>query len=159
MKKVLQSSAKIRFQDCDPFKHLYNTRYLDYFLNAREDQILKDYDIDVFGNMNSSGQTWVVTDHQICYLKPVVMQETVIIESQLIHTTARSLTVEMRMWDENKSGLKSILWTKFIYYNIQTQRPDLHPENLNELFTEILLPLEQTEFEERKNYLVRMKKP
>ncbi len=157
MKKILQSAAKIRFQDCDPFKHLYNTRYLDYFLNAREDHILEAYGINVFDNMNGSGQTWVVTDHQICYLKPVTMQETVIIESQLTQVTPRSLTVEMRMWDENKYSLKSIIWTKFIYYNIKTQRPDLHSEKLSNLFTEILLPVEQENFEDRKNHLVRNK--
>ena len=29
----------VRFQDCDPFGHLNNARYIDYFLNARQDQI------------------------------------------------------------------------------------------------------------------------
>ena len=43
----LQSAVKIRFQDCDPFNHLNNAAYLNYFVNAREDQISKHYGIDI----------------------------------------------------------------------------------------------------------------
>ena len=35
MKKLpntLQSTVKIRFQDCDPFNHLNNAAYLNYFV-------------------------------------------------------------------------------------------------------------------------------
>ena len=28
-----------RFSDCDPFGHLNNARYIDYFINAREDHL------------------------------------------------------------------------------------------------------------------------
>jgi len=48
MDKVLKSKVKIRFQDCDPFNHLNNSKYIDYFINAREEQILKHYDLDIF---------------------------------------------------------------------------------------------------------------
>ena len=34
MEKVLKSRAKVRFQDCDPFNHLNNARYIDYFLKV-----------------------------------------------------------------------------------------------------------------------------
>lgn len=41
--KELESIAVARFQDCDPFSHLNNARYIDYFLNAREDQLALFY--------------------------------------------------------------------------------------------------------------------
>ena len=155
MKNIVQSSVKIRFQDCDPFNHLYNTRYLDYFLNAREDQLLEFYGLNVFQRLAEGGQIWVVSENQVCYLRPASMQETVLIESQLIQATSRSLLVEMRMWDENKSILKSILWTNFIYFNIRTQKPEPHPAELSRLFNEIVLPVEQQTFADRKRYLTR----
>jgi acyl-CoA thioester hydrolase len=37
----------IRFSDCDPFGHLNNSKYLDYFINAREDHLKENYDIDL----------------------------------------------------------------------------------------------------------------
>ncbi len=155
MKNILQSTAKVRFQDCDPFNHLYNTRYLDYFLNTREDQLLDAYKLDVFGNMNDGGFVWLVSSNQICYLKPANMGESIVIDSQLIEETFRSLVVEMRMWDEEMTELKAMLLTKFVYYNIKTQKPALHPEPLSILFKEIVLPVAQNNFEERKTFLIR----
>lgn len=37
-KKLLESKAKVRFHDCDPFNHLNNSRYIDYMVTARGDQ-------------------------------------------------------------------------------------------------------------------------
>ncbi|MGY3211982.1 acyl-CoA thioesterase [Mucilaginibacter sp. HD30] len=155
MQTILQSEAKVRFQDCDPFNHLYSTRYLDYFLNAREDQLLAAYQLNVFQDMMEKGLVWVIAGSQICYLKPVLMGETVQIESQLIAFTPRTLAVEMRMWDESKAVLKSMMWTNFTYFNIQTQRTALHSDELTQLFETIHLPVEQKDFEERKKELIR----
>ena len=44
----LESTAVIRFQDCDPFGHLNNARYIDYFLNARQDQIAAAYGLALY---------------------------------------------------------------------------------------------------------------
>ncbi len=155
METILQSATKVRFQDCDPFNHLYNSRYLDYFLNAREDQLLSAYNLNVFSGMNDSGLVWVVSSNQICYLKPASMGESIIIDSQLIEVTPRNLTVEMRMWDEGKANLKSILWTKFTYFDIKTQKPALHSEELSQLFKEVHLPVGQVSFDDRKNHLIQ----
>ena len=45
--QLLESSHLIRFPDCDPFNHLNNARYLDYFINAREDQVWDAYGINI----------------------------------------------------------------------------------------------------------------
>ena len=42
MNKNPNLDYKIRFNDGDLFGHLNNSRYLDYFINAREDH-LKEY--------------------------------------------------------------------------------------------------------------------
>lgn len=61
MEKVLESKVKIRFQDCDPFNHLNNSRYIDYFINAREDQLIKHYDLNVYEYVKKFGKGWVVS--------------------------------------------------------------------------------------------------
>ena len=42
--KRTTSHHRVRFADCDPMGHLYNARYLDYFMHAREDQLRENYD-------------------------------------------------------------------------------------------------------------------
>ena len=38
-----ESKVAIRFQDCDPFAHLNNAKYIEYFINAREDHLIQAY--------------------------------------------------------------------------------------------------------------------
>ena len=85
MEQVLESKIRVRFQDCDPFNHLNNSSYLDYFFNAREDQLLKFYDIDIYKHVQKQGKGWVVVTNQISYLKPALVTETVTIQSQIIN--------------------------------------------------------------------------
>ena len=92
---ILTSHTKIRFQDCDPFQYLNNARFIDYFLNARGDQILEHYDIDIYG---SQGFSWLVGSNQIAYFKPAMLNEKVYIETQIIQFSFRNIKVEMRMF-------------------------------------------------------------
>ena len=62
---IPSSILTIRFQDCDPFNHLNNGRYVDYFLNAREDQLLEHYDLDIYKIARETGLCWVVSTSQI----------------------------------------------------------------------------------------------
>jgi len=149
MEKILKTKRKVRFQDCDPFNHLNNSKYLEYFINVREDQIAENYDLDIFEYMKTTGLSWVVASNQISYLKPAFTMETVLIESQLIQYTDNLLLVEMKMWNENETELKAILWIKFIQYNIQTKKATSHSEDLMKLFESVVLPVDQSVFENR----------
>ncbi len=155
MEKILSSIARIRFQDCDPFNHLNNSKYIDYFINAREDQVRDEYELDIFTLAGEKGVSWVVSSHQIHYLKPATLMEKVVIESQLFGFTAKSLHVEMRLWDEGHTQLKSILWTQFIHISLKTQRPVDHSESLMELFANVLEPVAENDLAERFNALTK----
>ena len=154
MKKILESTAKVRFQDCDPFHHLNNSKYIDYFVNAREDQILNDYELDVFGQINTLGKSWVVTAHQIAYIKPAILNEEIVIISQLIEFSTSSLRVEMKMFDKTKTVLKAVLWTTFAYFDIQNKKKAEHSTELNSLFTAIVNPIENSSFEKRCSQII-----
>ncbi len=149
MKKSLESKVKVRFQDCDPFNHLNNSKYIDYFVNAREDQILQHYNLDAFAQMNTLGKSWVVTTHQIAYIKPAILNEEVIIMSQLIGHSNSTLRVEMKMFDQSKTSLKAILWSTFAYFDIRNKVKASHSTELDDLFKEILNPIDDQSFEKR----------
>ena len=149
MEKILKTKRKVRFQDCDPFNHLNNSKYLEYFINVREDQIAENYDLDIFKYMKTTGLSWVVASNQISYLKPAFTMETILIESQLIQYTDNLLLVEMKMWNEDETELKAMLWVKFIHYNIQAKKVANHSEDLIKLFQSVVLPVDQAIFENR----------
>jgi len=151
--KVVESKAKIRFQDCDPFNHLNNGKYTDYFMNHREDELITNYDIDIYKMARLEGKSWVSSTNQIAYLRPALLMETVVIESQLIYFDDSNLRAEMRMYNEDKSHLKAIIWCGFVHYNLLNQKREIHSDDMLALFKSILNSVNANSFEERLLHL------
>jgi acyl-CoA thioester hydrolase len=146
----------VRFQDCDPFAHLNNARYIDYFLNARADQVWEHYGIDIFG---SSGTSWVVGSNQIAYFRPALLNEEILMETQIISFSEKRILVEMRMFNKDKSSLKAFIWVDSIPIDLATKRMSVHGEELMKKLTENLSHIDQKSFEERRNYFLRQRSP
>jgi len=125
MNKYLSSVYKIRFSDCDLFGHLNNARYIDYFMNAREDHLSDHYQLSL-NEFYQQGISWLVSGHQVSYIRPAVYNEKVVISSHLVQANAESLLVEMQMLDERQSRLKALLWTRFVPVNIKTGKKENH---------------------------------
>lgn len=152
--KIWESKTIIRFPDCDPFNHLNNARYIDYFINAREDHILNYLHLNIYNYAAQNGFGWVVSKNQIVYLKPAFLMETVVIDSTLLRAGDREVFVEMKMWNEQKNKLKSVLWSNFVHINMKTQRPENHPKELLEMFAPFENPLpSKMSFDERVEQL------
>lgn len=125
MDKHPVSLYKIRFNDCDLFGHLNNARYLDYLMNAREDHLKEFYNLDltVYYKKNVA---WVVSSHEIAYLRPAVYNEMVAIQSTLLKVDDDSLFLEIVMMNEKKDHLKAIVRTELVSINIKTGRKEKH---------------------------------
>ena len=148
--KVWESRHMVRFPDCDPFNHLNNARYIDYFINAREDHIMQNLNFNIYHFAAQHGRSWVVSKNQIAYLKPAFLMETVVIDSTLLRLGEKEVLVEMKMWNDKKDKLKSVLWVQFVHVNIQTQKPESHSQLLLDLFKPFENPLTQAiSFDER----------
>lgn len=135
MQKTWETKTQIRFPDCDPFNHLNNSRYLDYFINAREDHLMMFHHFNIYELAREKGISWVVSKNQIVYLKPALLMETVVIQSTLARMDDREIMVEMSMLNEDKTVLKSFLWTNFVHFNLKTQRREVHSPELMEVFS------------------------
>lgn len=135
---------------CDPFNHLGNTRYLDYFISAREDHVLQSYGFDIYEHAAQTGESWVVAQNQIAYLSPARPMEKVLIQSSILEWNTGDILVEMQMWNEVCSKMKALLWTRYVHVNLRTQKRASHSEHLTDLFKpwENPLPRKMT-FEER----------
>lgn len=138
--KETESRVLIRFQDCDPLRHLNNAKYFDYFFNAREDQVPKIYGVEMREIIKSFDAVWVVYNHHIAYLKPANMAEWVRIVSRVIWYNENTLVVEYCMFDDSKSYLKTLMWTTFKYVGMNTSRTVEHSEEVEAYLRAILYP-------------------
>lgn len=133
-----QTYYTVRFNDCDPFGHLNNSKYIDYMLNAREDHLSQFFQIEL-GDFHKQGFAWVVTNHEIQYIRPAAYNEKICIQSDLIEAGESHLLVEMRMYDEGMNSLKSILWTKFTCVNLKTAKKEIHSPDFMTLANAMLV--------------------
>jgi acyl-CoA thioesterase FadM len=135
--KILESQVLIRFEDCDPFGHLNNGRFIDYFVNAREDQVREHYDFDVYKHIKQSGQGWVVTSNQVQYLREVRFMETKTIRTCLRWFTESDLMVEGQMVDPETQTVLSVIWTRLTYIDLKKGGRTNHPEELMQLYKSV----------------------
>ena len=136
----MDTLAEVRFQDCDPFGHLNNARYVDYFMNARQDQLAEHYNLRLFEPGKPLSEGWVVSRSHLAFLIPASLAETVCIRTRLIAFDERRLVVEGLMLDSDGRRLKAVCWIEFTYFSLATGRPAAHPAELMELFREVAAP-------------------
>lgn len=139
MEPYLQSSYTIRFSDCDPFRHLNNARYIDYFLNAREDHLRDHYQMDL-ADFYRKGMGWVVLQHEIIYLRPASFNENVSVLSGLLDSGPAHLHVEMLMLDSSQKQLKALMHTKFVPVSLTTGKKEPHTAEFMEFISDKTLP-------------------
>lgn len=142
----------VRFNDCDLFGHLNNARYIDYFLNAREDHLKEYYDLRI-SEYYKKDIAWLVGGHEIAYLRPALYNEVVTIQTTLLIADNEFLLIETQMINEKQTHLKAIMRTKFIPINTKTGRKEQHqPE-----FMEWAKTIENSEIAKQGNLEQRIK--
>jgi acyl-CoA thioester hydrolase len=123
IKKETSSEAIIRFQDCDPLRHLNNAKYFDYFYNSREDQVAKLYNFRLNEIYQEFGCSWVVYNHNI---------------SRLIFFDAKTIVVEYLMTDQYKRNMRSLLLSTMKYVNVETGKTTEHQPEIMTFLDAIL---------------------
>ncbi|MDR2206312.1 MAG: acyl-CoA thioesterase [Flavobacteriaceae bacterium] len=151
--KEISTEVKIRFSDCDPIGHLNNVKYLEYMLNAREDHVEKFYGFTYEEYLKKTGCTWIAVQNEIAYLKEVRANVRVMISSKIIEISDKTAKAEILMKSLDGKIIHSVLWITVIYFNVQTRKSQSQPKEIQELFRQFFVELEQKTFKERSAFL------
>lgn len=138
--KETESRVVIRFQDCDPLRHLNNAKYFDYFYNAREDQVPKLYGLEVMDFYKTYKAAWVVYQHQIAYIRPAMVGEWVRIKSRLLWFNENTIVLEYYMTNDAEDELKTVLWSTMRYFDIITGKSTAHEGKVQDFLQATLYP-------------------
>ena len=150
-----ESLHTIRFGDCDAFGHLNNARYFDCFINARNDHVLDTYHIDLPAYAQQ-GLSWVISGHEIVYLRPAKYNERVRIRSTLLALDKERVWLELAMMNAERTHLKALLWTRWVPVDVKTGRQREHPADFMDFFLRTVWPedLSGMSLQERATQLV-----
>lgn len=139
MIQTMKTIKRVNFEDCDPFAHLNNANYLNYFLNAREEQLRVNDILNIFDHVKKTGKSWAVISHNIRYLRPALLGEELEIWSRMLTFDTFINFIEFVMICPIKKQLKAVMHTQFAYFSIKNSRPVKPDENLTELFNQLAL--------------------
>ena len=117
-------------------------------MNAREDQLIDNYGIDIYKMARKEGKSWVVGSNQIAYLKPAFLMEDIIIQFNYF-TLDSHLLLELRMLNSDKTEIKAIMWSTFVHFNLLQKKREKHSEEFIELFKKVVNSLAEPSFEQR----------
>lgn len=130
IEKTIEAHMVIRFQDCDPLRHLNNSKYFDYYFNAREDRMMEVYGLN-YADVFTTFQTgWVAYNHNISYIRPALPGEWVRIMSNVIYYNEDTVVTEFYMTDDSRKELKNVLWTTSKYIDVLTGKRTPHQEQI-----------------------------
>lgn len=150
------SEYSIRFRDCDPFGHLHNTRFADYFLDAREDQLRDAYGVNLTEYAMQRALGWVVAQTKVAFLSPVHFSERIRIFTRLMNYTDTHLQVEARMYGCGGNDLKALLWWSFRAIDPRSGKKRSHDDRALRLFGTVVYPLpEPATFDQRVKTISR----
>lgn len=135
-----KSTVWIDFQDCDPFGHLNNVKYLNYFMAARTAHLKEAYGFDIYAHTTQTGNGWVVGTTHISYLNPARYNEKVVIQTRLLHADNFRIVPEAVMLSEDLTRLHAVAWVEFVYVNVAKGRPQKHGPELLTFLKSLQVP-------------------
>ena len=100
MHSIFSTEILVRPDDIDMNNHVHFTKYLDYFLAARYDQMERCYKLSM-EEFIAMGYNWVVSNMNINYKRALKLGDTAVIKTQL--ESFNGAQVKVNFWIYNKS--------------------------------------------------------
>ena len=134
MYSTFETVVTVRPDDIDMNNHVHYSRYLDYILMARYDQMKKDYKI-AMEEFVERGFSWVASEVNIQYKRPIVLQDgTVKVRTQLEEFSGAKVVINFWIVKGAKEKLAAQGQINFTMVSIKSGRPTRVPDDIIEQY-------------------------
>lgn len=127
------SEIPVRPDDIDMFRHVHNSRYLDYIQAARYDQMVRCYKMgmDEFMIM---GLGFVVKRAELNFKRPLVMGEVMLITTQVKEFRGADIVVDFEIVNKRNEKICCDGVMLYTMINLKTGRSEKIPEEIQTKF-------------------------
>ncbi|OAQ41550.1 thioesterase [Pedobacter psychrophilus] len=116
-----KTEYKVRPDDIDMFYHVHNSKYLDYVLNARYEQMELFYGMSM-EKFLEMGFGWVVKTVMIDYKRPLGLGDSFIVETGIESINKRGCRVTFEITNKKTKKTSTDGWFDFIMIDLKTGR-------------------------------------
>lgn len=118
---IFESELNVRPDDIDMFNHVHNSKYLDYVLAARYEQMDKFYGMS-WEDFAKQGYGWVVTKVTIAFKRPLIMGDVMLIRTGIVEMNEKGCTVQFEIVNKKTNKVASDGTFDYVMIDLSTQR-------------------------------------
>ncbi|MBC7655190.1 MAG: acyl-CoA thioesterase [Oligoflexus sp.] len=116
-----KTEYKVRPDDIDMFYHVHNSKYLDYVLNARYEQMELFYGMSM-EKFLEMGFGWVVKTVMIDYKRPLGLGDFFIVETGIESLNKRGCRITFEITNKKTKKTSTDGWFDFVMIDLKTGR-------------------------------------
>jgi acyl-CoA thioester hydrolase/thioesterase-3 len=134
MYSTFETEITIRPDDIDMNNHVHNSKYLDYVLAARYDQMIKDYKFSM-DDFHKSGYNWVVSISYIEYKRALKLTDRIVVKTQFDSYAGAQCKVNFRVEIKEKNKISAEGYIIYTMISVKSGRPVRIPDELIKHYT------------------------
>jgi YbgC/YbaW family acyl-CoA thioester hydrolase len=127
-----ETSLLTRPDDIDMNQHVHNSRYLDYVLAARYDQMARCYGFSM-EDFTRAGFGWVVRTAHVEFKRPLIV-EPILVRTWIEEITRTDVRVQFEIVKQTNGKLSSDGWFLYTMINLTTARAEPIPDRIAEKY-------------------------
>ena len=128
-----ETELTVRPDDIDMNQHVHNSRYFDYVLAARYDQMARCYGMPM-EEFTKLGFGWVVRTAHVEYKRPLNLGDVVVIRTWIDEMRRDSVKVHFEMLKKPAGKLSAEGWFDFTMVSLATGRATAIPLSILEKY-------------------------
>lgn len=133
-KTRFETALQVRPDDLDFFRHVHSSRYLDYVLAARFEQMERCYGLSM-PQFLERGFGWVVKVSHIEYKRPLGLGEHFIVGTWVEEIRGSDAEVRFEIRRRDDSKVAALGWCVFTLVSLQTGRPEPMPDDVRAAYS------------------------
>lgn len=122
-----ETEMQVRPDDIDLFRHVHSSRYLDYLLAARFDQMERCYGVPMQEFLRL-GFGWYVKTSHLEYKRPLGIAERFIVRTWVEDLRNPDVEVRFEMLKADTKKVSCLGWCIFTMVHLQSGRPESIPD-------------------------------
>lgn len=129
-----ETEMAVRPDDIDMYRHVHSSRYMDYVLAARFDQMERCYGMPM-AEFEKHGYGWVMAATQMHFRRPLVLEDRMIVRTWIDNFNPIGLRVgfEIDRAPDRKRSCDG--WFDYVMIAVETARPVRIPDWIRQKYS------------------------
>lgn len=131
---TFETRVAVRPDDIDMNQHVHNSKYFDYVLTARYDQMERCYGMSM-EKFLERGFSWVVRSSYIEHKRPLHIGDMAVVQTRIDEIMTRGVKVAFEIHKESDTKLVAKGLLDYAMVSVETGRPQPIPQDILETYS------------------------